>query len=86
MLEFLQGEEHGEGLAVGVGRIEDDEGEAEAFPELGGEVVLALGRPEEESGKAGVLDGFLGGLHLDQDDLIEMAGQGGFFDRRLRLR
>ena len=50
VLEFLQGEEHGEGLAVDVGGIEDDEGEAEAVPELGGEVVLALGRPEEEAG------------------------------------
>ena len=35
------GQEHGEGLAVGVSVIEDDEGEAELVPNLGGKVILA---------------------------------------------
>lgn len=69
-LEFLEGKKYGEWFAVGVGRIEDDKGEAEAVTELGGQVVLSLRGAEEEAGEAGVLDRFLGRLHFDQGDSV----------------
>ena len=86
VLEFLECQEHGEGLAVGVGRIEHDEGETELIAEFFSEVVLALGRAKEEARKSGILDRLFGGLHLDEHDLLEMTGQGGLINQLCRLR
>ena len=86
VLELRQRQQYGEGFAVGVGGIEHDEREAELVAESGGEIVFTLSRAEEEAGEASVLDRLLGRLHLDEHDLLEMAGQGGLIDRLRRLR
>ena len=74
VFELRKRQQHGERFAIGVGGIEHDEGEAEFVPESGGEIVFALGRTKEEAGESGVLDWLLGRLHLDEYDLLEMAG------------
>jgi len=45
-----------------------------------------LGGAKKGSRQACVLYGLLGGLHLGEDDLVKVAGVGGFLDHRFDLR
>jgi len=49
-------------------------GEAVAISEVGRELVFTLGRTEEEAIQVGVLDGFLGRLHLEERERLDVVG------------